>query len=68
LGRSGADIHVGSRSQEEYPTATELCETGRKALQSYNPFWANVHVYWATLLDSWHAARWQDKTKENNEP
>jgi hypothetical protein len=35
----------------------------RKPLQSYNPFWANVHVYWATLLDSWHAARWQDKIK-----
>lgn len=35
----------------------------RKPLHSYNPFWANVHVYWATLLDSWHAERWQDKIK-----
>jgi alkylglycerol monooxygenase len=33
----------------------------RKPLKSYNPFWANVHVYWSTLLDSWHAKRWQDK-------
>jgi len=35
----------------------------RKSLNSYNPFWANVHVYWSTLLDSLHAARWQDKIK-----
>jgi len=42
----------------------EPCIYGiRKALRSYNPFWANVHVYWATLLDSWHAKRWQDKIK-----
>jgi len=40
----------------------EPCIYGiRKPLKSYNPFWANVHVYWATLLDSWHAVRWQDK-------
>jgi len=26
-----------------------------------------VHVYWATLLDSWHAARWQDKSKPIDE-
>ena len=35
----------------------------RKPLKSYNPFWANVHVYWSVFLDSWHAARWQDKLK-----
>jgi len=44
--------------------ADEPCIYGiRKPLQSYNPFWANVHVYWSTLLDSWRAARWQDKIK-----
>ncbi len=44
--------------------ADEPCLYGiRKPLQSYNPFWANVHVYWSTLLDSWRAARWQDKIK-----
>ncbi|NOR21004.1 MAG: hypothetical protein GQ538_13060 [Xanthomonadales bacterium] len=42
----------------------EPCIYGiRRPLKSYNPFWANVHVYWATWLDSWHAARWQDKIK-----
>lgn len=42
----------------------EPCIYGiRKPLKSYNPFWANVHVYWSTFLDSWHAARWQDKVR-----
>lgn len=35
----------------------------RKPLHSYNPFWANVHIYWSALLDSWHAKRWQDKLR-----
>ncbi len=44
--------------------ADEPCIYGiRKPLKSYNPLWANVHVYWATWLDSLHAARWQDKFK-----
>ena len=44
--------------------ADEPCIYGiRKPLKSYNPFWANVHVYWSTILDSWHAERWQDKIK-----
>lgn len=42
----------------------EPCIYGiRKPLKSYNPFWANVHVYWSTLQDSWRAARWQDKVR-----
>lgn len=41
---------------------SEPCIYGiRKPLHSYNPFWANLHVYWSTLLDSWHAERWSDK-------
>jgi len=44
--------------------ADEPCIYGiRKPLKSYNPFWANVHIYWSALLDSWHAERWQDKLK-----
>lgn len=42
----------------------EPCIFGiRKPLKSYNPFWANIHVYWSTLQDSWHARRWQDKIR-----
>lgn len=48
--------------QEEL--ADEPCIYGiRKPLHSYNPFWANVHVYWSVLQDSWRARRWQDKIK-----
>ncbi len=50
--------------QPELPD--EPCIYGiRKPLKSYNPFWANVHVYWSTLPDSWHAKRWQDKIKND---
>jgi alkylglycerol monooxygenase len=33
----------------------------RKALKSWNPIWANVHVYSQLFKDCWHAKRWQDK-------
>jgi len=33
----------------------------RKALKSWNPLWANVHVYSQLAKDCWHAKRWQDK-------
>ncbi|MFQ3190307.1 MAG: alkylglycerol monooxygenase [Paraglaciecola sp.] len=33
----------------------------RKALKSWNPLWANVHVYSQLGQDCWHANRWQDK-------
>jgi sterol desaturase/sphingolipid hydroxylase (fatty acid hydroxylase superfamily) len=33
----------------------------RKALHSWNPLWANVHVYAQLCKDCWHANRWQDK-------
>ncbi|MDN4502203.1 sterol desaturase family protein [Alteromonadaceae bacterium BrNp21-10] len=33
----------------------------RKALHSWNPLWANVHVYTQLLQDCRHAQRWQDK-------
>jgi sterol desaturase/sphingolipid hydroxylase (fatty acid hydroxylase superfamily) len=35
----------------------------RAPLQSWNPLWANVEVYWAMLKDSWHARRWPDKLR-----
>jgi alkylglycerol monooxygenase len=33
----------------------------RKALKSWNPLWANIHVYSQLVKDCWHAQRWQDK-------
>jgi alkylglycerol monooxygenase len=42
----------------------EPCIYGiRKSLKSYNPLWANFHVYWSILLDSWRATRWSDKIR-----
>jgi len=35
----------------------------RKPLHSYNPFWANVHVYWSVLQDAWRAPLWRDKLR-----
>ncbi|GFZ86546.1 sterol desaturase family protein [Dyella caseinilytica] len=35
----------------------------RAPLQSWNPLWANVEVYWAMLKDSWHARNWVDKLR-----
>jgi sterol desaturase/sphingolipid hydroxylase (fatty acid hydroxylase superfamily) len=33
----------------------------RKALKSWNPLWANVHVYTQLCKDCWHAHSWRDK-------
>jgi alkylglycerol monooxygenase len=33
----------------------------RKALHSWNPLWANVHVYNQLLKDSWRTKHWKDK-------
>ncbi|MDF2179683.1 sterol desaturase family protein [Aliiglaciecola sp. CAU 1673] len=33
----------------------------RKALHSWNPLWANVHVYSQLAKDCWRTQRWQDK-------
>lgn len=48
--------------QDELPG--EPCIFGiRKPLHSYNPIWANLHVYWSTLKDAWRARNWVDKVK-----
>lgn len=33
----------------------------RKALHSWNPLWANVHVYSQLCKDSWRTKHWKDK-------
>ena len=35
----------------------------RKALNSWNPFWANLQVYSQLLKDSWRTHRWSDKVR-----
>ena len=46
--------------QEELETEKPIYGI-RKALKSWNPLWANVHVYVQLFKDCWHAQRWQDK-------
>jgi len=42
----------------------EPCVYGtRGPLNSWDPLWANVEVYWALLQDSWHARNWVDKLR-----
>lgn len=46
--------------EEEDPQ--EPCVYGtRKALNSWDPLWANMQMYTSMLHDSWHAKRWRDK-------
>ena len=46
--------------EEEDPQ--EPCVYGtRKALNSWDPLWANMQMYTTMLHDSWHAKRWRDK-------
>jgi sterol desaturase/sphingolipid hydroxylase (fatty acid hydroxylase superfamily) len=35
----------------------------RSPLQSWNPLWANIEVYWGMLKDSWHARNGMDKLR-----
>lgn len=46
--------------QEELETEKPIYGI-RKALKSWNPLWANVHVYVQLFKGCWHAKRWQDK-------
>ncbi len=33
----------------------------RTPLKSFNPLWANLHIYAGMLRDAWHAQSWRDK-------
>jgi alkylglycerol monooxygenase len=40
----------------------EACVYGtRGPLNSWDPLWANLEVYWGLAKDSWRTARWKDK-------
>jgi alkylglycerol monooxygenase len=46
--------------QDERPE--EPCVYGvTKALRSWNPLWANLHVWSEGVQHAWHASRWRDK-------
>ncbi|MBT7375329.1 MAG: sterol desaturase family protein [Porticoccaceae bacterium] len=35
----------------------------RTPLKSFNPLWANLHIYVDMLRDAWHTKSWRDKAK-----
>ena len=46
----------------QHEDLAEPCVYGtRGALNSWDPLWANLEVYWALAKTSWHAPRWSDK-------
>ncbi|HET6829388.1 MAG TPA: lysoplasmalogenase family protein [Ramlibacter sp.] len=53
------DRLFGSFKEEDEP-----CVYGTRApLESWDPLWSNVEVYWALARDSWHARSWADKLR-----
>jgi uncharacterized membrane protein YhhN len=42
----------------------ERCVYGTRApLESWDPLWSNLEVFWALAQDSWHARSWADKLR-----
>jgi hypothetical protein len=42
----------------------EACIYGTRApLKSWDPLWANAHIYAGLMKESWHAERWLDKVR-----
>jgi len=42
----------------------EKCIYGiRPQLDSWDPIWANVHVYWSLLRDAWKTQSWKDRLR-----
>lgn len=33
----------------------------RRAVKSFNPFWANIHTWWSLACDAWRTGNWKDK-------
>ncbi|MBS0317029.1 MAG: sterol desaturase family protein [Proteobacteria bacterium] len=58
----GGILIVWDRLFGSYQEETEPCVYGTRApLESWDPLWANVEVYWSLLKDSWRTRRWGDK-------
>ena len=55
------DRLFGSFQEED---AQERCVYGTRApLESWDPLWSNLEVYWALALDAWRARDWRDKLR-----
>jgi sterol desaturase/sphingolipid hydroxylase (fatty acid hydroxylase superfamily) len=60
----GGILIVWDRLFGSFQEEGEPCVYGtRSPLQSWDPLWSNLEVYWALLQDSWRARRWPDKLR-----
>ena len=60
----GGMLIVWDRLFGSFQEEGERCVYGtRSPLNSWDPLWANVEVYWSLLHDSWHARAWGDKLR-----
>jgi alkylglycerol monooxygenase len=58
----GGVLIVWDRIFGTFEEEREPCVYGTRApLDSWDPLWSNLEVYWALAQDAWHARRWQDK-------
>ena len=60
----GGILIVWDRLFGSFRDEDERCVYGtRSPLQSWDPLWANVEVYWALARDCWHTRSWGDKLR-----
>ena len=60
----GGILIVWDRLFGTFTEEREKCVYGtRSGLNSWDPLWANVEIYWGLLKDSWHTRRWSDKVR-----
>ncbi|WHZ13016.1 MAG: Fatty acid hydroxylase family (carotene hydroxylase/sterol desaturase) [Burkholderiaceae bacterium] len=60
----GGILIVWDRLFGSYQPETERCVYGTRApLESWDPLWANVEIYWSLLKDSWRTRRFGDKLR-----
>jgi alkylglycerol monooxygenase len=58
----GGVLIVWDRLFGTFEEEGEPCVYGTRApLDSWDPLWSNLEVYWALAQDAWHARRWRDK-------
>ncbi|MDE2607723.1 MAG: sterol desaturase family protein [Burkholderiales bacterium] len=60
----GGVLVVWDRMFGSFIEEGEKCVYGTRApLESWDPLWSNLEVYWALARDSWHARSWGDKLR-----
>src|SRR5512140_395951 len=60
----GGILIVWDRLFGSFQEEGEPCVYGtRSPLNSWDPLWSNLEVYWSLLRDSWHARSWVDKAR-----